>query len=243
MFSYPNCTQKAIAGISAVINKGEKIAIVGENGSGKTTFVKLLMGLYPVSSGELRVDNINIADINKETWLQSISVVMQNSFHLPIEVSQDVSFDNSVEDQLLIDALSFSGIYDKITSLPYGWHTIISSQFSDKGIDLSGGEKQKLALARAFYKQANFLILDEPSSALDPNAEYELFEKINQLQKDKTVIYISHRLSTTVNADRILVFQEGRIVEFGNHRQLMNQKGVYFDMFTKQANYYIEEVE
>jgi len=239
-FRYPKQDIYAINNISLEFQKGDVIAIVGENGSGKTTLIKLLMGLYPVESGEITIDDLNIEEIEIRSWLNKISLVMQNSVHLPIEISKDIAMSSEIDYVRLKKSMEFAGIKNKVDTLPNKENTIISKQFNGDGQDLSGGEMQKLSIARAYYKDAEILVFDEPSSALDPNAEYELFKKIEQLEREKTVIYISHRLSATVHAKKIFVLEQGHLVESGTHKELMNLKGVYYKMFCRQADNYVE---
>ncbi len=239
-FSYPAQKEKAISNLSIEINKGEKIALIGENGSGKTTFIKLLMGIYPPSKGNVFVDEIDLKKIEKTSWLNHIATVSQEPFLLPISIEKNIALSDFVNESLIKKAVSFVGMYEKIEELNKKEQTVFSKRFNKEGVDFSGGEKQKLVIARAIYKSSDFLIFDEPSSSLDPNAEYELFQKIYTLGQEKTVIFVSHRLSTAVRADRIIVFKDGSIVEMGKHEDLMKKKGFYAEMFEKQSKNYIK---
>ncbi len=240
-FSYPGQTGFAINNISLKIKSGEKIAIVGKNGSGKTTFIKMLLGLLPPLEGHIIIDNVDYSELDMSSLLLNMSAAMQKPFYLPIEIQKNITFSFDYNEGQLIEALKFAGISNKINKLPNKWDSILTKQFSKSGVDLSDGEKQKIALARAFYNRYQLLILDEPSSALDAESEYELFQNIKEINKDKTVIYISHRLSTTVSADKIIVFDNGSVVEEGTHDELMKNKGIYADLFSKQAQYYSKE--
>ena len=242
-FSYPGQIGDAVSNISVCIKKGQKVAIVGRNGSGKTTFVSLLMGLLPPSKGHIEINGIDLSNINLSSWFEKISAVMQNPFYLPLEIRKNITFSFGYDEIKLTDALEFACISDRINALPDKWNSILTKQFFKAGVDLSGGEKQKLAIARAIYKQCDFLVFDEPSSALDPEAEYELFQNIKKFGKEKTVLYISHRLSTTVDADLIIVLDNGSIIEEGTHDELMKKNGLYSELFRKQAQYYILENE
>lgn len=236
-FFYPGSEKEAISNMSIEIKKGEKIALVGENGSGKTTFLKLLMGLYPQSNGQIFVNEINMEEIKKSSWLERIAVVSQESLLLPIPIAQNISLSDDMNNQRIKRAIDFVDM-NYIYSLTKKEQSVFSKRFNKDGVDFSGGEKQKIAIARALYKSAEILLLDEPSSSLDPNAEYDLFKKIYKIGKEKTVVFISHRLSTTVKADKIFVFKDGKIIEVGNHEELLKKRGHYFDLFNKQAEHY-----
>lgn len=238
-FSYPGQIGYAINNISIKIKRGEKVAIVGKNGSGKTTFIKLLIGLFPPSEGHITINDIDYMDLDMSSWFADVSAAMQNPVYLPIEIQKNITFSFEYNEEKLNEAFDFAGVLEKIKALPDKWNSILTKQFSKSGIDLSGGEKQKLALARAFYKKYQLLVFDEPSSALDPEAEYELFQNIKKIDKEKTVIYISHRLSTTISADKIIVFDNGSIIEVGSHDELMKKDGLYAELFSKQAQCYI----
>lgn len=237
-FAYPNQSRNAVDDVSIEISAGEKIAIVGENGSGKTTFLKILLGLYPASQGRVIFNqSYDIKDIELSSWYDKVATIMQNSIQMPLSVKDNISLaDDGVDEEMLNYAIDFAGLKDYIDSLPSKENSLISKRFYTDGVDFSGGEKQKLSIARALYKSADVLVFDEPSSALDPNSEYDFFQKVYALGAGKTVIYVSHRLSTVVNADKIAVFQNGKIVELGNHSELMSQNGLYAEMFRKQAS-------
>ena len=236
---YPHQSNYALDGISMEIKKGDKIAIVGLNGSGKTTLIKILMGLYPKDSGEIFINNEKIENIFIESWFKKIAVVFQKSFHLPIEINKDIALSETIDLNLLENSIKFVELNHIVDNLPFGYDTIISKKFDEYGQDFSGGEKQKISIARAYYKNADILIFDEPSSALDANSEYNLFKQIEKLGKEKTVIYISHRLSAVVNAEKIYFIENGKIAESGSHRELLDKKGKYWELFVKQASNYV----
>lgn len=236
-FRYPGQQRDALEHITFSLNAGEKIAVVGKNGSGKTTLVKLLMGLYPPSSGQILVDGIPLENLRMQDWQNSIAAVFQNSVHIPLTVEQDVALSDRIDANRMDNALRQIGMWERIHSLPDGAASPVTREFSDRGVDFSGGEKQKLAIARAYYKGCGLLVLDEPSSALDADTEYTLFQQIHALGKEKTVLFISHRMSSVLSADRILFLNNGKIEEFGTHENLMDNK-LYADMFNKQAEHY-----
>ena len=222
------------------IKNGEKIALVGENGAGKTTLIKLLLRFYDVTDGEILVNGINIKNINLEKWYSEIGALFQDFIKYQFTFKENVYFGDQKQInnlELLKDAIKKSGADEYLKDLPNKFNQIIGKMFKD-GIDLSGGQWQKLALARAFFKNAPILILDEPTSAIDAKAEYEIFQRVQELQKDKTVIIISHRFSTVRNADKILVLNEGAIIEEGSHETLMKMKGLYAELFNIQAKGY-----
>lgn len=237
-FRYPGQTCDALRHVSFTLKFGEKIAIVGENGSGKTTLVKLLMGLYPPTCGQILVDGKPLNTLQMESWQKGISCVFQNSVHIPLRVEQDVALSDTIQTDRLNDALKQTGMWERIMRLPQKAASFMTREFDDTGVDFSGGEKQRLAIARAYYKGSDLLVMDEPSSALDADTEYALFQQIHAIGKNKTVVFISHRMSSVLSADRILLLDRGQIEESGTHEQLMRHNGVYAKMFHKQAEYY-----
>jgi ABC-type multidrug transport system fused ATPase/permease subunit len=240
LFKYPNTKRPILKDFNLRINSGEKIAFVGENGAGKTTIIKLLLRFYDVSEGELLINGINIKQINLEQWYIIIGALFQDFIKYQFTFKENVYFGNQKQQdnlELLKQAIEKSGANEYINDLPDKYDQVVGKMF-ESGIDLSGGQWQKLALARAFFKNAPILILDEPTSAIDAKAEYEIFQRVQQLQKDKTVIIISHRFSTVRNADRILVLDEGKIIEEGNHEKLIKKKGLYAELFNIQAKGY-----
>lgn len=239
-FRYPKTERDILKNFNLTIKSGEKIALVGENGAGKTTIIKLLLRFYDVTEGEILINGINIKDIKLEDWHKEIGALFQDFIKYQFTFAENVYFGDLTkekQEKLLKDAIKQSGADNFLDTLPKGLDQVLGKMFDD-GIDLSGGQWQKLALARAFYRNAPILILDEPTSAIDAKAEFEIFERVQNLQKDKTVIIISHRFSTVRNADRILVLEGGRIIEEGNHEKLLNQGGLYAELFNIQAQGY-----
>lgn len=239
-FRYPKTERNILHEFTLTIQSGEKIALVGENGAGKTTLIKLLLRFYDVIEGEILVNGVNIKDLSLEEWHNHIGALFQDFIKYQFTFKENVYFGNLKEkdnEKLLHEAITKSGADQYLSTLPKNIDQVVGKMF-DYGIDLSGGQWQKLALARAFFRNAPILILDEPTSAIDAKAEYEIFQNVQKLQKDKTVIIISHRFSTVRNADRILVLNDGKIVEEGNHETLMQKKGLYEELFTIQAKGY-----
>lgn len=240
-FRYNGAQEDCLKDISLEIKPGEKIAIVGNNGAGKTTFVKLLMRLYDVDRGSIKLNGINIKEYNLDSYRELFGTVFQDHKVLSLTVKENVFMAEDEPEngeEILETALRKSDIYDKINSLPLKADTILSREFDETGTILSGGEYQKIALARVFAKSCEVVILDEPSSALDPISEYKMYNNMMEVCKDKTVIFISHRLSSAVMADKIYLFEDGRVTESGSHKELLAMNGKYADMFRKQAEKY-----
>ena len=242
-FSYPNKKNLVLKNISLDIKPGSKVAFVGYNGAGKTTLVKLLLRLYDPTEGTIYLGENSYPQYRLKDIREHFSVVFQDYKCYAVSVAENVSMDDSDTDkECLAEALKESGISEKIEMLENKENTMLSREFDDNGVILSGGEQQKVAIARAFYDSHEVLIFDEPSSALDPLAEYELSERIRELSNNKTVIMISHRLSTITLFDEIYMINDGMIIEKGSHNELMGRKGKYYEMFVKQAsNYAIPE--
>ncbi|MBI2622313.1 ABC transporter ATP-binding protein [Candidatus Microgenomates bacterium] len=239
-FRYPNTERDILKDFNLTINSGEKIALVGENGAGKTTLIKLLLRFYDVTEGELLINGINIKDLDLKRWYEYVGALFQDFIKYQFTFKENVIYGNlgrQDDMELLRKAIEKSGADAILENLPDQFNQTVGKMF-ENGIDLSGGQWQKLALARAFFRDAPILILDEPTSAIDAKAEYEIFEKVQKLQKDKTVIIISHRFSTVRNADRIIVVDEGRIIEEGNHKELIKENGLYAELFNIQARGY-----
>ena len=259
---------KVFDNFSLHIHKGEKIALVGINGSGKTTLVKMLCGLYEVEAGSILYNGENINVFNKNSYYELFSILFQDIQALPFSIAENIActqkeFTKSISSKILnkgfkdldmgesnqvydeskiITSIKKAGLWDKISSLDKGIHTTINKVLDPDGMELSGGQTQRLMLARSLYKDAPVLILDEPTSALDPIAESELYEEYASLCEGKTSIFISHRLSSTRFCDRILFLEEGKIVEEGTHDELMSLHGKYANMYEIQAHYYQQEV-
>lgn len=241
-FAYDQRTGGLLRDISLHIAPGEKIALVGYNGAGKTTLVKLLMRLYDVDAGRILADGRDIRTYDVQKYRDSIGTVFQDFQIFAGSVMENVLLDvaDGCGEDGIKEALADSGLMERVERMEKGIDTPLTTEFMEDGMDLSGGESQKLAIARVFYKKAGLMILDEPSSALDPIAEYQLNHAMLSATKDKTVIFISHRLSTTRLADRIIMLEQGRIVEQGSHSELLERDGKYAQMWRVQAGAYIE---
>lgn len=238
-FRYPNTEKYALSHVSLKFRIGEKLAIVGENGSGKTTFIKLLCRLYDPCEGEILLNGVNIQKYNYEEYMSIFSVVFQDfslfSFQLGEVVASDRKFSES-KVRACLDKVNFGSRYNELEK---GASTYLYKDYDKNGIELSGGEAQKLALARALYKDAPFILLDEPTAALDPVSEYEVYANFNHIAADKTAIYISHRLASCRFCDKIAVFDKGKIVQTGTHEKLLQEKdGKYSELWHAQAQYY-----
>ena len=243
-FTYEGSEKPVLTNVSFKINADEKIALVGNNGAGKTTIVKLLCGLYPPTSGEILIDGKSINDIGVEKYQDMISVLFQDTSPIALSIAENVCGcePKDVDRKKLQDCLEKAGLLEKVNTLTKKEETYITPILDEKGVVLSGGETQKLLLAKAMYKDGPMLILDEPTSALDPIAESRIYEEYNQLANKKTAVFISHRLASTKFCDRILFLDNGQIVEEGSHDQLMKNGGKYREIFDIQSHYYKEEV-
>ncbi|MBP3543273.1 MAG: ABC transporter ATP-binding protein, partial [Lachnospiraceae bacterium] len=233
--------EEVLRDISMTIRAGEKIAIVGYNGAGKTTLTKLLMRLYDVSAGSVTVNGNDIREYTVDSYRGLYATVFQDYKLFATTIAENVKMDKvEAQDRTeIIKALTESGFDGKLSELKSGIDTKLTREFDDEGVNLSGGEAQKVAIARTFYHSCPVIILDEPSSALDPISEYQLNQTMLHAAEDKTVIFISHRLSSTVMADRIYMLEKGRIIETGTHQELMEQNGKYAQMFAMQAEKYV----
>jgi ABC-type multidrug transport system fused ATPase/permease subunit len=240
-FRYPNSEGLVLKNIHLTIHRGERIGIVGLNGSGKTTFVKLLTRIYDPTEGAILVNGVDIREIPYQQYSQQIAVVLQDFFLFAYSVKENITYDQPYDRERLVASIEKSGLASKIEALENGVDTSVYKELDDTGIEFSGGEGQKLALARAIYKDAQLLIMDEPTSGLDPIAEYDLFSRLDRIAEDRTAIFISHRLSSTKFCDRILVFDDGSIVEMGSHEELLASDGHYAQLFRSQAKYYKEK--
>lgn len=238
-FKYPGQKDYALRNVSLTFHAGQRMAVVGMNGSGKTTFIKLLCRLYDPTEGKILFNGIDIRQYNYNEYMKLFSVVFQDfkllSFGLGQNVASNMDVDLSKAEQCLRDA----GFGIRLDNLPQGLSTTLYKNFDENGIDLSGGEAQKIALARALYKNASFIILDEPTAALDPIAEFEVYNGMNQMIGEKSAVFISHRLSSCRFCQDIAVFHEGRLVQRGSHDVLVSDKsGMYYNLWSAQAQYY-----
>ncbi|MEG1710195.1 MAG: ABC transporter ATP-binding protein [Clostridia bacterium] len=242
-FKYPKCENYVLKDFSFEIKEGEKISIVGLNGAGKTTIVKLLCRLYEPQSGTIYINNLNINEYDSESLRKEIAAVFQDFtlFALPIRENITTKSKQTSDDEALTKIIEQVGLTKKLEQLPYGTETYLFKNYDDEAVDMSGGEKQKVAIARALYKNSSLIILDEPTSALDPFAEAEIYENFNQLVGDKIAIYISHRMSSSVFCDKILVMNDGVITDFDSHANLMKKNdSLYCKLFNSQADNYSE---
>ena len=239
-YYYPGSEKPAVDCIDLTIKKGERLAVVGVNGAGKSTLVKLLCGLYYPSSGSVALNGRDANEYNIEAYYTQFSVVFQDIGLLAVPIGRFIAGNIEVDRTRAQRALELAGLDTVVAGLPGGMDTPLIKGVFDDGIDLSGGEKQKLMLARALYKDAPVVVLDEPTAALDPIAENDLYIKYADLTKGKTSVYISHRLSSTRFCDRIIFMQNGKIAESGSHNELMEKDGLYARMFNVQSHYYKE---
>ena len=239
-FTYPASDTETIRNMSFKVNKGENIAIVGENGAGKTTAIKLLCGLYYPSEGDILINGRSSKEFSSDSYFDLFSAVFQDYCFMPMTIAENITAEQSYDKERLFAALDKAGITDKINSLSEKENTLMVKDVYKNAADFSGGEKQKLLLAKAVYKNAPVLILDEPTAALDPISENELYLKYNELTEDKISFFISHRLSSTRFCDRILFIKDGAVAESGTHEELMAKKGAYYRMYQTQSMYYRE---
>ena len=238
-FTYPDQERPIFRNVSFEVKPGEKIGIVGLNGSGKTTLVKLLCRLYDPTEGRILLNGTDITSIPYEEYSKMISVVFQDFFLFAYSVRENILFDAELDEKMLEKSIRQSGLEEKISSLPNGIETSVYKKLDSSGIELSGGERQKLAILRAVYKDAPILILDEPTANLDAETEAEIYSDFFKISSDKTTIFISHRLAASSVADHIAVFSKGKIIEYGNHHELMLLDGTYAEMYRKQSSFYI----
>ena len=238
-FRYPGSESYALKNISFKFRIGERLAFVGMNGSGKTTLVKLLCRLYDPTGGQILLKGIDISRYNYDEYVKLFSVVFQDYFTFAFSLGENVAAKQDYDAERVWSCLKKVGVWDKFSKTERGLKTPLGFAYQNDGVEISGGEAQKVALARALYKDAPYIILDEPTAALDPIAEAEVYSKFNEIVEDKTAIYISHRLSSCRLADKILVFHDGEIVQQGSHDQLVaDTSGKYYELWNAQAQYY-----
>lgn len=242
-FRYPGREEYALKNFSLKMKIGEKMALVGKNGSGKTTMIKLLCRLYDPTEGEILLNGVDIRKFDYKEYMQLFAVVFQDFSVFDFSIAQNVATSSEYDAGQIEDCLKRVGFGKRLQELDQGIETYVGEQY-ENGVRLSGGERQKIAIARALYRNSPFILLDEPTAALDPVAEYEIYSAFNEVVGTKTAIYISHRLSSCRFCDNIVVFDGGEIVQHGSHDELMeNKNGLYYDMWTAQAQYYHKEEE
>lgn len=238
-FTYPNTDVKVLDGVSITLKPGEHLSVVGLNGAGKTTFIKLMCRLYDPTDGQILLDGVNIKEYDYREYMSLFSPVFQDFKLFGFSVAENIALDGEDAQRDLDRLVAQVGLADQLSSLSNGADTILFKSFDENGVEPSGGEQQKIAIARALYKKSPVVILDEPTAALDPVAEYDIYRQFEALVGGKTAIYISHRLSSCRFCDRIAVFAEGRIMEYGTHDELVGcEDGIYAGMFAAQAQYY-----
>ena len=229
----------ALKDISLKFKIGQRLAVVGMNGSGKTTFIKLLCRLYDPTEGEILLNGIDIRKYDYREYMSIFSVVFQDFKLLSFSLGQNVAANKEFDDVKASNCLNGAGFGERLLKLSLGLETFLYKDFDKKGVEVSGGEAQKIALARALYKDASFIVLDEPTAALDPIAEYEIYSRMNEIVGNKTAVFISHRLSSCRFCNDIAVFHEGRLIQRGNHDKLVSDNnGKYYELWNAQAQYY-----
>jgi ATP-binding cassette, subfamily B, bacterial len=239
-FKYPNREAWALRHVSLNIGPGEKLALVGANGAGKTTFIKLLTRLYDPTEGQILLDGIDLREFDLDELRDRVGVIFQDFVHYNATAKENIGFGQikALEDQVRIDAAAErGGASEVVDSLPLKYETMLGHWF-ERGNDLSGGQWQKMALGRAFMRDAEVLVLDEPTSALDAEREYEIFQRFRELTAGRIALLISHRFSTVRMADRIAVLEDGQLTELGTHRELLDKQGMYARLFNMQAEGY-----
>lgn len=238
-FKYPGSEEYALKDLCLTLTIGEKMAVVGMNGSGKTTMIKLLCRLYDVTEGEILLNGVNIKKYDQREYRQLFSVVFQDFHILPYTLGENVAASEAQDPERVMECLEKAGLGERTRKLPKGLGTFVTKKYDENGVEFSGGELQKIAIARAIYKESPFVLLDEPTAALDPMAEYEIYRNFDKIVDKKTAVYISHRLSSCRFCKKIAVFNEGRLIQMGSHEQLLRDAdGKYYEMWKAQARYY-----
>ena len=244
-YTYPNAEDPTINNISFTLHKGERLALVGLNGAGKSTLIKLMCGLYDPTEGEILLNGVDVREYNRDEYFTLFSTVFQDFDILPVSIAQNITGANDTDfDSENVDiSLEKAGLSDKINSLPQGRNTLLAKSVFDEATDFSGGEMQKLALAKALYKNSPILLLDEPTAALDPISEQNMYLSYAEFSRNKASVFISHRLASTRFCDNIILIENGGIAEQGTHEELMKQGGKYTELYNIQSAYYKEADE
>ncbi|MGL4344887.1 MAG: ABC transporter ATP-binding protein [Cellulosilyticaceae bacterium] len=238
-FKYPGNEKESLKNISIDFNVGERVAVVGKNGSGKTTFIKLLCRLYDPTEGEILLNGINIKHYKYEDYLAAFSVVFQDFNLFSFTLGENIAVSSEYDEDRVLDCTYKAGLEKRMAQFPDGLSTQLYNEFSEEGVEISGGEAQRVAIARALYKDAPFIVLDEPTAALDPIAEADIYGRLNDLIQDKTAIYISHRLSSCCFCSHIAVFDQGELIQHDTHKALLEvEDGLYHELWNAQAQYY-----
>ena len=237
-FTYPGSDNEVLSHLNLKIDFGKKIALVGSNGAGKSTIVKLICGFYSCYSGDIYINGINMKELDLADYRKKIAAVFQKTELLSTTVAENILCREENDPQEVERCLKKVDLWDKIQGFSLGMDTVLHKDTSEEGIRLSGGEEQKLLLARAIHKNAGLFLLDEPTAALDALAENRMYEQYNELIEDKTALFISHRLASTQFCDKILFLKNGVICEEGTHSELMERGGSYYEMFEIQSKYY-----
>lgn len=239
-YRYPNREEDAVSHVSLTIKPGVKYAVVGENGAGKTTFIKLLMGFYTPTGGRITVNGIDLSTIDIDRYRERFATVFQDFHILGFGFDENISMGGDIDAERMRCAIEGMELEDTVARLPEKEKTCMSTAYSPTGVELSGGQKQKLAIARALYKNASYIVLDEPTAALSPQSEFDLYQAFQEISRDKGVVYISHRFASCRLCDEIFVFSKGGIAEHGDHNELMAMNGLYRQLFEQQAELYAE---
>ena len=238
-FRYPRAETDALSHVSLTFSAGEKLALVGRNGSGKTTFIKLLCRLYDPTEGAIYLNGVDIKEYDYTSYLAIFSVVFQDFQLFGFPLGQNIAAGYEYDKEMAEACIEQAGFTERLKTLPKGLKTHLYTILDKEGVELSGGEAQKVAIARALYKDSSVMVLDEPTAALDPLAESDIYTRFNQMVSGKSAIYISHRLSSCRFCDRIAVFSAGEMVQYGTHDQLVNEDGHYGELWKAQAQYYV----
>ncbi len=238
-FKYPNTDTYALRNVNIKFKVGEKLAVVGVNGSGKSTFIKLMCRLYDPTEGVILLNGVDIRKYDYDEYMSLFSVVFQDFKLFSFPLGQNVAASLDYDKERVVTCLTQAGFGDRLGEMPMGTQTCLYKDFDNNGVEISGGEAQKIALARALYKDAPFFVLDEPTASLDPISEYEVYSKFNEITGDRTAVYISHRLASCRFCDRIAVFDNGSVIQYGTHDSLLeDESGKYYELWHAQAQYY-----